>query len=83
MKKDGINLQEKAGEKEPRSMLNSIASTQDALNKSTQKLAKHKRLKVIYTILLCVAIGFIWVSLLGPISRSNTSACDYTWNYIC
>ena len=62
-------MEEKAGGKESRPRLNSVSKTvASALNKSTQKLAKRRKLQVLYTILLCVAIGIIWVSLVGPIS---------------
>ena len=67
-----IDLQEKGNGEEPPSMfsslLKSIAYAQNALNKHTEKLAKHRRLRILYKILLCVAIGFIWVSLIGPLS---------------
>ena len=55
------------------SLSKSIASTQNALNKHPEKLARHKRLQVIYRIILCVAIGIIWLSLIGPISISILS----------
>ena len=66
--KNEIGLQEGRDKFRSNSLSKSIAFAQNALNKHTQKLAKHRKLQVIYTIILSITIGVIWVSLIGPLS---------------
>ena len=69
--KSCIELQEKPETKRKfsrRISLNrSIATAQSELNRHAEKLTKHRRLQLLYTVLLCVAIGVIWVSLIAPL----------------
>ena len=63
------------GDDKPRARTSSLAKVrssmifaQDAFNEQTLKIARHRRLfQVLYTVVVVIIIGVVWISLIGPL----------------